>query len=153
MVTITINETPYSIRSNWNEVIFAAYCDMVKAKGSPISKRLSLYTGIEQDVIDTMRFEQLLLLSDIVAFMDDTDTVSAFAVSYESEMVISNESYFKIERAKQLLKGIDKPITVAAEIVKLYTEKDISELPVTEAIGIASFFLSNCQTSLTDSNG
>jgi hypothetical protein len=160
MIGIKIGETDYSIRSNWNEVTLDDYCEIVKAKDKALFERLSLYSGVPLEVIEQLKFKQLILLCDLLEFMDDFDSVNAFAIGYESELTIGDQEYWKIEKAKQLLKGNATPITVAAEIVELYTsDKDgnggmkIGDKPVTEAIGMAGFFLSHCQTSLSGSNG
>jgi len=160
MIEVNINETPYSIRTNWNEITYSGYCDLVKATEKTFAERLSIYTCIPIEDVNRMKLKQFALLSEVVEFMDDFESVNAFAVGYESDVKISEQPYWKIEKAKQLLKDVKQPILVACEIVKLYTSDkdgeggtDISDMPITEAIGMASFFLPNCQSSLSGSKG
>ena len=160
MIELKLSDKDYSIRSNWNEVTYDGYCKIIEAKDKQFVERLSVYAGIELPVIERLNFKQLILLCDLLEFMDDFESVNAFAIGYESELTIGEQEYWKIEKAKQLLKGNLNPITVAGEIIELYTsDKDgnggvkIGDKPITEAIGMAAFFLSHCQSSLSDSKG
>jgi hypothetical protein len=159
MIEIKLNEAAYPIRTSWNDVTLSAYCDIVKAKGKPLAERLAIYSGIPIETVNALNFEQLAMIADLTAFMDNPDIVHAFAVGYESELNIGDQPYWKVEKAKQLLKNNPHPITVGAEIVELYTgDKDgeggqkISDRPVTEVIGMCAFFLTYCQSSLSGSN-
>jgi len=160
MITIKINEAEYNLRSNWNEVTFKGYCEIVEAKNKPLLERLAVYSSMPIELISALSLQQLTTVSDVVGYLEDFETVSAFCVGYESDLNIGEQEYWKVEKAKQLLKGKTYPITVAAEIIELYTgDKDgeggkkVNDLPVTEVIGMASFFLSAFQTSLSGSNG
>lgn len=159
MITININETPYNIRTSWNEVTLNDYCEIVKANDKQFAERIAVYSQIPIEIINQMKIAQLNVLSELVEYMEGFDAVNAFAVGYESDITIGEQPYWKVEKAKQLLQNNSFPITVAAEIVELYTGDEdgnnginIGEKPVTEVIGMASFFLHSYQPSLSDSN-
>ncbi|CAB4218122.1 hypothetical protein UFOVP1605_7 [uncultured Caudovirales phage] len=160
MITIKINETDFNIRTSWNEVTMNDYCEIVKASDKPFAERIAVYSQIPIEIINQMKIAQLNVVSELVEYMEGFDAVNAFAIGYESPMVIGDEPYWKVERAKQLLQNNPLPISAAVEIVKNYTGDnengaggiEIGELPVTEVIGMATFFLQTCQRSLSDSN-
>ncbi|CAB4183574.1 hypothetical protein UFOVP1106_10 [uncultured Caudovirales phage] len=158
MVTIKINETEYNIRTSWNEVTMNQYVEICKASDKPFAEKIAAYTQMPIEIINQMKIAQLNVIGELVEFMEGFDSVNAFAIGYESPMVIGDEPYWKVERAKQLLQNNPLPISAAVEIVKNYTGDnengaggiEIGELPVTEVIGMATFFLQGCQLS---SNG
>lgn len=160
MIELKINEGSYTICTSWNEVTMKHYCDIVTAQEKPFAERIAAYSLIPIDIINQMKIAQLHVLSELVEFMEGFDSVNAFSIGYESEITIGEQPYWKVEKCKQLLKDNPYPITVAAEIVALYTgDKDgengiqISDKPVTEVIGMCAFFLQHCQNSLRNING
>lgn len=160
MITLNINETPYNIRTNWNEVTLNQYCEIVKANDKPFAERIAIYSQIPIEIINAMKIAQLNVLGEVLEFMEGFDSVNAFAIGYESDITIGEQPYWKVEKAKQLLQNNSFPITVAAEIVELYTgDKDgengqkIGDKPVTEIIGMASFFLRSWESFSNVSNG
>lgn len=160
MITLTINETPYNIRTSWNEVTLNDYCEIVKVNDKPFAERIAVYSQIPIEIINQMKIAQLNVLGEVLEFMEGFDSVNAFAIGYESDITIGEQPYWKVEKAKQLLQNNSFPITVAAEIVELYTgDKDgengqkIGEKPATEIIGMASFFLRSWESFLSDLKG
>lgn len=155
MLQLQINSTPYTLRTNWNEVTFEGYIAIVKAKDKPVWERLALYAGIPMAELHTATLPQINLITEVLDFMDAPDVVMGFAAAYDTDPKVPEQEYWKIEKAKQLLKSVDNPLFVAAEIVELYTsDKDgnggvkINDLPVTETIGQALFF---CNVSANSS--
>ena len=160
MITLKINETEFSIRTSWNEVTMNEYCDIVKATDKPFAERIAVYSQIPIETINQMKIAQLNVLSELVEFMEGFDAVNAFAIGYESEMKIGEQPYWKVEKAKQLIQNNPYQITSAVEIVELYTGDEdgnngikIGDKPVTEVIGMATFFLFSCQHFSNDLNG
>lgn len=160
MIEIKINEQTYQIRTNWNEVTFDQYCEIVKAKNIAFADRVSVYTGIPLDIVNQMSLMQLTAVADLVSFMESFDTVDAFALTYESDLTVSEQPYWKIEKVKQLLKGATNPILIGAEVVDIYTSDaegnggvKINDKPVTEVIGMCAFFLRLSQSSSSDTKG
>lgn len=160
MIELKINETTYPLRTNWNEVTLKEYCEIVKAKDTPIANRLKVATGIPMETINALSFTQFVEISAFIGFMDVPETIEAFAQGYESEFKIGESEYWKIEKAKQLLGKVDNPLLVSAELVDLYTSdkdgkggKDINNEPVTHCIGKALFFCAAFTNSLRGLNG
>lgn len=160
MIELKINDNPYPIRTNWNDVTFDQYCEIVKAKNISFADRVSVYSGIPLEIVNQMSLSQLSAVSDVVSFMESFETVDAFALAYESDLTVSEQPYWKIEKVKQLLKGTTNPILIGAELVDIYTSDadgnggvKINDKPVTEVIGMCAFFLRLSQSSLTDTKG
>lgn len=147
MIEIKLNNTPYQLPASWNDVTYAKYCDIVTAQTESLSKRLSVYTGIDEATINQMKLKSLNMLADITEFLDSPDDVHDFAMPFESEINIAHESYGKLEQAKQAIQNKPHPIIGAAEVIKIYTGEDINEQPITKAISQVAFFLLSLQRS------
>lgn len=160
MITIKINEVEYNIFTSWNEITLNHFCYISKAGELPFAERISTYTKIPLEIINQMKIAQLNLVGELVEFMEGFDSVNAFAIGYESDLIIGEQPYWKIEKCKQLLQDNKHAITASAEIVEMFTGNDdgeggtkIGDKPVTEVIGMASFFLQNWESFSTDSKG
>lgn len=160
MIELTINNKPFQIKTNWNEVTFDQYLEIVKAKNISFADRISVYSGIPLDLVNQMKLSQMDEVCDFVSFMENFETIDAFAMAYESGLTVSEQPYWKIEKVKQLLKGNTNPILIGAEVVDIYTSDadgnggiKINDKPVTEVIGMCAFFLRLSQSSLSDTKG
>lgn len=146
MIKTTISSIPHEIPSSWNDVTFLKYCDVVMVHDQPFMNRLSVYTGIEVDVLNKLTFPGLQQLIETTAFMDNPDDVMAFAEGYESEINIGHETYGKMETSKQAIQQAKIPLLGAVTMIKEYTGQDISNLPITKTIGQAVFFLTRLES-------
>lgn len=146
MIKTIISKTEYPIPSSWNDVTFLKYCDVVMAHELPFMNRLSVYTGIDLEVLNKLTFGGLQHLIETTAFMDSPDDIMAFAEGYESSINIGHETYGKMEASKQAIQKAKIPLLGAVETVKQYTKEDISELPITKTIGQAVFFLKRLES-------
>ena len=152
MIQTKIADTSYSIRSSWNDITFLGYCDIIMCHEEPIMNRLSVYTGIELDVLNKLTYSGIKQLMDYVEFMDSPDDVMGFAYAYESDINIGHEWYGKLENSKQSIAKSKIPLLGAVEVIKQYTDVDISNLPITKTIGQAVFFLTALLNSWKGSN-
>jgi len=159
MTEVKINEVAYPVPTSWNDVTFAKYCDVIQSKGKPLSERLSCYSGIPIEIVNKFTLSQNRCVSDFVEFMDFPDLIDAFAMAYESKLVIGDEMYWRVENAKQVIQKATLPICAGAEVVKIFTAdedgnggEEIGGEPVTKVIGRVAFFLSSCQSFGTGSN-
>ena len=161
MIELKLSETTYKLPANWNDVSFKKYCGIVQAKGKDLIERLAVYSGVPRETLDKISLNQLNYISGTVEFMDFPETIEAFSIAYESDMVIGDEMYWRVENAKQeIQKNKDNPILAGVEIIKAFTAdkdgnggEDISDTPVTEVIGRVAFFLRSCQSFGSGSKG
>lgn len=153
MIEVKVCDKIYNIRSSWMDVTYKQYCEILLAQDLSWSKRLHIYTGIEEKILARMKLNGLTYLLDAVSFMDDPDTVNEFAFPYESDLKIGHETYGKLEQAKQALTNAAHPMLAAGEVVNIYTGEDIAEKKVTDVMGCIAFFLSALESSWTNTSG
>lgn len=134
MVKVKLLKQSYSIPIAWSEVKFI---DFANSRNKPLNERLSLYTGIPQAVIETLDLETIKKLIELVSFQDSQPE---FFEPVSLDIQVGNEAYIKLEKSRDALaKGNEWQ--AAIQITKLYLKKDISQVPVTEGMGYAVFFL------------
>jgi hypothetical protein len=173
-------ETKVSVPSNWSEVTFDKYVELVNGDEGKIENVISILSGVPLLDIINISADEFIVLSKVCFFVFDRTEIINHVQTPDGfeEWNIGDESWSKLEQAKtainlcspqpitgmvkdendvEVLTVIDHTpakdsINSAKEIVKIYTGKDIGQLPVLEAIGQANFFLCKCLTFLTDSN-
>ena len=75
--------------------------------------------------------------------------------AYMAELNITDvgrESYGKIEMAKAILLGNEKPIDAVLPILKLYTGIDYADMPTDIVHPLGAFFLLSCIAFSSDTN-
>ena len=160
MIEITIKEELYKLESSWNDVTWSKYVRLLESQGKPVLERLAVACGIPLESVNKFTIEQLGFVSDLVSFMGYPESVEAFSLDYESDLVIGEEMYWRVEKCKQILKDVEKPLTKGASIIQIFTAdkdgnggEDINDIPVTKVIGRVGFFLSSWESSLSGSKG
>lgn len=134
MIRFKVSGTTYKIPSSWSDVKFI---DFANSRNKPLNERFSLYTGIPQAVIESLDLETIKSLIELVSFQDSQPE---FFEPVSLDIQVGNEAYIKLEQSRDALaKGNEWQ--AAIQITKLYFKKDISQLPVTEGMGYAVFFL------------
>ena len=142
MIESKINGASVMIPTSWRDVPFKNYLAYLDAETN-IDKAAAL-TGISKDTLTQLEPSGFGTLFMVLSFMNDAppayyDNTDGFD--------IAKESYGKIETAKALIAAAKKPHHAIIEVVKIYTGKDISDAPTSEANPIAAFFLLSCMTS------
>jgi len=157
MTTVRINETDYNLKTNWNEVDYSEYCNIINIKEdkeNTLLKRVSNYSGIEYSILEKLSATQLAFIIDIVKFMDEPEFVYDFAERFEEPALqVANETYGKMEAAKTALMQYKNPLLAGADIVEIYSGEDIRKQPITKSINRVSFFLSSLNYSLNGLSG
>lgn len=134
-----------TLPQNWSEVTWQQYVDLINHDTGSVEKRLAILLGLELD--DVVLFETDLLFKLIfeIGFTYDLETLLKHNVAPEKykDWYIGHQPWFKLEKCKQALSGLDGKdiMNAGAEIVKVYTDEDINDKPVTEVLGAVSFFL------------
>lgn len=140
MLKIKLNDTFYSIPSTWDDVTYKQFAE---SRNQPLEKRLSSQTQIPLEIISNLPLATVKNLIDIVEFQD---RLPEFFEQVSLDIDVGNEHYIKMEQSRKALEENNEWVA-AIEITKLYTGKDISELPVTKAMGYAVFFLDRLRLS------
>lgn len=147
MIDLKLNDKHLQIPSSWNDVTYPHYCKIITAKGKAWNERLSVYTGIELETINSLTLASISAIANVVSFMDMPETVSEFSPEYKSDLKISSETYGKLGAARTAIKNASHPILAAADIIKTYTGEGISDQPITKVMGQITFFLSKLESS------
>lgn len=134
---VSLNKTTYDVPTNWGDI---KYIDFAKSqtKGLSLEKKLSYHTTIPETEISKLPLSELGKLIPVIAFRDSLPEMFE-QVSLDFE--IGNEHYIKLEQSRKFLENSENQWVAAIDIVKLYTDKDITDLSVVEAFGYAVFFL------------
>ena len=139
--------TSVSVPDSWDEVSFKKYVDLVNYDKGTIESRISILLGISEDYINVLPSEDVLMIVPIIAFTFDTDELIKCNVVPDQykDFYIGHESWKKLEEAKQAINALDgkDAVNAAAKIIKIYTDQDIEDKPVTEVLGLVNFFLSS----------
>lgn len=172
-------ETKVSVPSQWSEVTFDKYVELVNGDEGKIENVISILSGVPVLDIINISADEFIVLSKVCFFVfDKTEIINKVNPPADfEEWNIGDESWSKLEQAKtainlcspqpitetvldenekEVLKVVDwtqekDSINAGKQIVKIYTGKDIGSLPVVDVIGEVNFFLCKCLTFLNDS--
>lgn len=142
MIRVKLSGNTFPIPTSWDDV---HYIDFARSRNKPLHERLSIYSGIPQDVIDSCELDLLKPIIDTVSFQD---TIPEYFKEVKLEINIGDEHYIKMEQSRKLLETSENQWLAAIQITKLYTDKDISQMPVLDSMGYAVFFLKQLTPSL-----
>lgn len=162
-------ETKVSIASNWSEVPFSKYVELVNKDEGKIEKVISILSGVPLEDVIQISADEFIVLTKVCIFVFDRGDLLNHVVTPEGfeNWYIGDEAWQKLEQCKNAIalcneqpiigtepneEGVEVPaiigmtpakdsINAAAEIVKVYTGKDINDMPAPEAVGLANFFL------------
>ena len=133
------------IPTQWDEVNWSLYLQLINEDDGTIEKRISILTGIELNQVLNLSIEEIINLIPVISFtFDFADLEKAKAVPEKyKHWYIGHQSWAKLEEAKQILAKLEgkDPLNAAADIVRIYDGTDIKDKPVTEVLGLAAFFL------------
>lgn len=139
-----IKKETIGIPNKWADVSWARYVEFEKAKSGTIIKRVSILSGVaEEDLLSDPFLCVSVLNISLFAFSGGLEYYEG-RMKPEHKIQIETAEWGKLEAAKMELKKHGGNILEAVSgVVKVYTGIEINEIPATEAIGVASFFLPN----------
>lgn len=143
MTTIIINGNEINFASNWSEVSYYNYLDIVQAQGLPLIERLSAYSNVDIALLNKIPIDGISRLIDLCRYMEALEVVPALVKPYSNaEFNIGLETYGKFETAKNHIKKEDGNILRAApKVWKVYFNEDLEELPITESLSKLNFIV------------
>lgn len=155
-------KVPLKVATQWSDVTFRQYCKLLANKEPVfedlIIKQISILTGMEIEDLAQMEHSFVERLGTMIAFSFDTSMLTAYTVTpkeYE-DFRIGKKKYGYIVDLKIALKKIRKSnlhdFELSKQIVKKYCEIDVEDKPITEVIGLCTFFLTCFLPSLTDTH-
>ena len=139
MITAKFNGVDVNIPTSWSDVPYKNYISYTKTDNQ--IEQVSCLIGIEKDKLEKLNSESLGAI--LMAMSFTTEEPSAYMAELNSTDV-GRESYGKIEMAKAILLGNEKPIDAVLPILKLYTGIDYSDMPTDIVHPLGAFFLLSC---------
>lgn len=134
------------VPTDWTEVTFDKYVELVNYDNGTIERRIAILIGIDYDLVNDLPAEDILGLIPAIAFSYEyDDIINANVVPKEYEnWYIGHQPWSKLEEAKQAIAKLEGKDTInaGAAIVKTYTGQDIGQKSILESIGLVNFFLS-----------
>ena len=148
MITAKFNGDDVKIPTSWGDVSYKNYISYTKTDNR--LEQVSILVGIEKSRLEKLNSESLG--SILMAMSFTTEEPSAYMAELNSTDV-GRESYGKIEMAKAILLGNEKPIDAVLPILKLYTGIDYADMPTDIVHPLGAFFLLSCIAFSSDTNG
>lgn len=143
----TDGDKSVEIPISWRDISWSKFVQLTSKDFDNELKRLAFLTGIELNVLlNNPMFLAALIESCQFIWTDDIEAYSS-AIKAEYKVEVAQQDWGKIEAAKALLQANANNMWGAGSgIVKVYLDKDIGDMPASEAIGIVSFFLRKLQS-------
>lgn len=137
--------TSVSVPESWNEVTFKQYVELVNYDKGTIESRIAILLGLSENEVNNLQSSDVFMIVPIISFTFDTkDIIECNVVPDEyKDYYIGHQSWKKLEEAKQAINALDgkDAVNAASKIIKIYTDQDIDDKPVTEVLGLVNFFL------------
>jgi len=119
MITITINEKKYNVKTCFEELTISEYLNYLTVQSQPAIMRLSKATGVPITDLQKLTLAGLGALAQAVEYIENSEVLSTMCADYKGKDV-SVESYGKVEQAKGLLTG-ENYLQNLPQVVEIYT--------------------------------
>jgi hypothetical protein len=144
MIKISINKIQYTLKNSYDEITFKEYLQLLLNNDSPTPNidNITLLSGIPKELINELVLD---ICTPHIEFIEATELFRcSFLDPKISAINVGEESFLKLETAKVILKnnGAKNIIHCANDIVKIYTDFDLNDKLVMEALPIANHFIS-----------
>lgn len=134
MITIKIDGKSYEVVTTWVEMKYSHYCRVVNVSEESVMNKLSIFTGIEENILSKCSLAQICYLCELVSFMDDYENALLFVKSYEDDLSIAKKTYGQIEQAKTVLQ-YKKPLLALGDLVELYYCEKMIDAHIVDSMG------------------
>lgn len=141
MHTIEINGKPITFEGSWTEVNYVRYMAIANARSLPINERISIYTGVDIQAVNSLQLSGIEHLIRLCAWMDTDDVLQAVLEPYSNtDFIFSATIYGDIVEAKQVIgKAGGNVLAAGCDVWRVYFKENISDLPVTKSLSKVHF--------------
>lgn len=142
---ILIGNDSFNFPTSWNDITFDRYCIIVNSDVKDGIELLNVISGIPCDTLKKLDIGSIEMLLNLITFAQDFSLFEKLKIaSAEVEKFnVGNHTWHKLEKCKQVIKKHKHFICSAGEIIKIYFEKDISGVAITECWADINMILSN----------
>jgi hypothetical protein len=141
MITIKADGTSYEIKTSYTDWTVGEYLNAIQVMQKPFIDRLSHYSNIPINVLNSWQIESVAQIADNLAHIENEPILKALAKPYEG-VYIGNDTWSKLEQSKQLMKGSNL-LTALPSIIKIYTDIDIEPMPLLDGYSIAMHYMNS----------
>lgn len=134
-----------SIPTDWDDVTFKQYVELVNFDDGTIERRVSILLGIDFELVKTIPAVDIAGIIPLISFsfnfkkLEESNNVPEEYKNFN----IGQQSWSKLEECNQSIAKIEgkDSINAGADIVRIYTGRDINDEPITKVLGLVNFFL------------
>jgi hypothetical protein len=154
-------EIPVNVATCWGDATYSQFCELLRRDSEGtfdqrLMVRMCVFTGLEPETIRGCSAQTVNLLSNAVAFSFDYKELEECNEAPEEYATFDpgSEEWGKLELAKQAMQAMQNEnelFCAGHEVVKIYTDVDITSMPITEVYGMVNFFIAKSFFSANDS--
>jgi hypothetical protein len=133
MITLATNTAQYQVPTNFDELTWSKYIDIVKLIERPVLERLHNITKIPLEELSEMPVTSLHLITEVVSYIDIPQVLESYG-EISCEINIGAESYGKLEISRQAIMQSKSWVIAAQKVCITYLQEDITDLPAIEAM-------------------
>lgn len=141
-MTITINSVGYEFKTSFSELTIDEYAEFNKYFLLPVTERVSKFTGIPIDILNSVSLENFSNISELVSFLEDDKILSVISEPFTGKDV-GLESFAKIEKAKGLISG--DMFKAVIDVCAVYGH-EIKGKPLLEVWHVYLFYLNSLKS-------
>lgn len=134
MIKIKTQNSQYDVPTNFDEINWTKYVQIIKMADENIIKRLINITGINEDELLNLSVSDFIKICETVSFTDITFVAERYATG-KVELNIGKEKYGYLEIARQEIIQSKNWVLAGQKVVLTYLKEDISLLPLPIAMG------------------
>lgn len=140
MITVKTTNNTYNVPTNFDELEWNKYLQLINSQNENVIRRLVISTGISEDELLQLSISDLKFVCEIVSYTDVLFVAESFG-NIEIDLNIGAESYGKLELARQAIMQSGSWILASVKVVQTYLNEDISnyQLPLAMAKSKAVF--------------
>lgn len=150
------------VKTGWGQVTWKEYCDILanteKEPEENILRQIEILSGFTRQELEQLGHDFVIRIGTMIGFSYDLDELQSHCVlpkQYEG-FRIGKQKYGKVviikQRYRKLKAAGRNDFEITNMLVKEYADIEVENKPITEVIGLCTFFLINSLDSLNDTD-
>ncbi len=126
MITIKTNTNVYEVPTNFDELNWKQYVQLVSQQDGNVIQRLVAATGITEDELLNLSITDMQAVCECVTFTDVLFIAEAYG-GLTIDFNIGKESYGDLEKARQAIMNSGNWVKAAQQVGLIYLKEDITD--------------------------
>lgn len=145
MIQVEIENIKYNVPTSWRDVTHRKYCELISKEKVNGIELLSLLSDIQCNTLEKISEENLIILIDLCTFVNDTTLLEKSNVLFDdlSSFDVGNETWAKLEKAKQEIEKHPVFFCASSSLAKIYFGNDVSNSCILDVYGKCNYLLNN----------